>query len=252
MRRKITNINLICALLLLIILSFPVFTNAQGTGPTGTQIDQYIDEQMTQKNIVGMSVAIVQDSEITYLKGFGSASLEKHTPVTPQTIFDLASCSKSFTALATLLLWNDGKIDLDTPLKHYIPEFYMENKQSSDEITIRQLLNQTSGIPGTIYEPVGYHQGPTAMADLVKSMEGTRTNRPPGSSFEYSNLNYSLLGALVERVSGMTFEDFVQDRIFTPLGMKDSTLIPQIAASRDRADGHQMMLGKIPRPIAIR
>lgn len=245
LKRKITTFYILCALLLLISLSLPVIARAQGAGQTGTQLDQYINEQMAQKNIVGMSVAIVQDNEILYLKGFGSASLKKQTSVTPQTIFDLASCSKSFTALATLLLWNDGKIDLDAPLKNYIPEFRLENSKSSDEITVRQLLNQTSGIPGTIYEPVGYHQGPTAMVEMVKSMEKTRINRPPGSSFEYSNLNYSLLGALVERVSGKTFEDFVQERIFTPLGMNDSTLIPQIAASRDRADGHQMMLGKI-------
>ncbi|MCX6003965.1 MAG: serine hydrolase, partial [Chloroflexi bacterium] len=176
--------------------------------------------------------------------------LKKQTQVTPQTIFDLASCSKSFTAMAVLLLWDDGLIDLDQPLQHYIPEFQLKDDASSGEITVRQLLNQTSGIPGDMYEPLAFQQGSGAEGGdafklLVAAMKNIRTNRPPGSSFEYTNLNYCLLGALVERVSGMPFEDFVQQRIFTPLDMTNSTLKPAVAASLDRADGHQMMLGKI-------
>ena len=112
-------------LVILAPLSLPAFKRFQDNAaePSSAQIDQYINEQMAQQNIVGLSVAVVQNNEITYLKGFGTASLKRKTQVTPQTIFDLASCSKSFTAMATLLLWNDGLIDLDQPLKHYIPEF---------------------------------------------------------------------------------------------------------------------------------
>ena len=128
----------------------------QNAEPLPAQIDQYIRDQMTQKNIVGLSVAIVQNNEVTYLKGFGAASIKRNTLVTPQTIFDLASCSKSFTAMATLLLWNDGLIDLDQPLKYYIPEFRLADEKASDEITVRELLNQTSGLPGNISEPVAY------------------------------------------------------------------------------------------------
>ncbi|MDD5288213.1 MAG: serine hydrolase [Dehalococcoidales bacterium] len=238
------------SLLALAIFLAPVIAGAQtvsgqNTEPLSTEIDQYIREQMTQKNIVGMSVAIVNDKEITYLKGFGSASIEKQTQVTPQTIFDLASCSKSFTAMAVLLLWNDGKIDLDQTLKYYIPEFKLADEQASDAITVRELLNQTSGIPGNVTDPLAYHQGPNAMKDLVASMTRIHTDRDTASSFEYSNLNYALLGALAERVSGKSFDDFVEERIFTPLGMNNSTLKPEVAASLDRADGHQMMLGKV-------
>jgi putative ATP-binding cassette transporter len=234
-------------LLALIILTTPIITGAQkvigqNAEPSPAQIDQYIREQMAQKNIVGMSIAIVRDKEITYLKGFGSASIKRQTQVTPQTIFDLASCSKSFTAMATLLLWNDGKIDLDQPLRYYIPEFKLKDIETSDLITVRQLLNQTSGLPGNISEPMAFHN---TTEELIAAMEKIRTENPPGSSFGYSNMNYSLLGALVERVSGKTFEDFVQERIFTPLGMNNSTLKQEVAASLDRADGHQMMLGKI-------
>ena len=252
----ITKLEIILNILLaLIILAVPIITGAQKVAaqtaePSAAQIDQYIREQMAQKNIVGLSVAVVQDNEVTYLQGFGTASIKRNTQVTPQTIFDLASCSKSFTAMAVLLLWNDGLIDLDQPLKYYIPEFEVADEKVSEEITIRELLNQTSGLPGNLSEPLTYQKdngtdNSDTMKLLVTALKHIHTNRPPGSSFEYTNLNYALLGALVERVSGKSFDDFVQERIFTPLGMNNSTLNPDIAASLDRADGHQMMLGHI-------
>jgi CubicO group peptidase (beta-lactamase class C family) len=225
-------------------------TAGQNAQPLSSQIDQYIRGQMVQQNVVGLSVAVVQNNEVSYLQGFGAASIKRKTQVTPQTIFDLASCSKSFTATAALLLWNDGLIDLDQPVKHYIPEFQLADEKSSAEITVRELLNQTSGLPGDLSEPLDYQKGSDtnnsdAMKLLVGAVKNLQTDRPPGSSFEYANLNYCLLGAVVERVSGESFGDFVQERIFTPLGMNNSTLNPDIAASLDRADGHQMMLGKI-------
>ncbi len=245
----------VAVLLALTILIAPVITGAQKVSgqtapPSATQIDRYIHEQMTRQNIVGLSVAVVQNNEVTYLKGFGAASLKRHTQVTPQTIFDLASCSKSFTAMAVLLLWNDGLIDLDKPLKNYILEFQLADEAVSDQITVRELLNQTSGLPGDLSEPLAYQKDSNAdngdaMKLLVASLKHLHTDRPPGSSFEYTNLNYNLLGALVERVSGMSFDDFMEERIFTPLGMNNSTLNPVLAASLDRADGHQMLLGKI-------
>jgi CubicO group peptidase (beta-lactamase class C family) len=247
--------TIIGVLLALVMLTAPAIIGAQAVSaqnnvPSTDQIDQYIRNQMAQKNIVGMSVAIVQNNEVVYLKGFGAASIKRNTQVTPQTIFDLASCSKSFTAMATLLLWNDGLIDLDQPLKHYIPEFQLADTNVSDTITVRELLNQTSGLPGNVSEPLAFQKGSNPkngddMEMVVTAMKHIYSDRTPGTSFEYTNLNYCLLGALVERVSGESFNDFVQERIFTPLGMTNSTMDPNVAASLDRADGHQMMLGKI-------
>jgi CubicO group peptidase (beta-lactamase class C family) len=246
--------NIFFPLFALIIIFASVFAGSFPISGQGddllSQIDKYITEQMAQQHIVGLSVAVVQGKEVTYLKGFGRASIEKQTEVTPQTIFDLASCSKSFTAMAVVLLVEDGLIDLDQTLVHYIPEFEMEDKEVSDLITVRQLLNQTSGIPGNMYEPLAFQREEnTQNSDpfdlLVEVMKRIETDREPGSSFEYTNLNYCLLGALVERVSGIPFEDFVQERIFTPLRMVNSTLKPEEADDGDRADGHQMMLGKI-------
>jgi putative ATP-binding cassette transporter len=209
------------------------------------QIDEYVTSEMAEKRLPGIALVIVSGQEIIYQKGFGYASLNTKLPVTPQTIFDLASCSKSFTALAALMLWRDGLIDLDKPLVYYLPEFRLTNEEYSSRITVRQLLNQTSGLPGDVSEPVSYHQGTDAMSKLITAMSGIHPEHAPGASFEYANFNYNLIGALVERVTGMRFEDFIQERIFTPLNMRNSTLRPEDAIQSDRADGHQLLLGKV-------
>lgn len=208
------------------------------------QVDEYIRRQMEDDNIPGMAVAVVQAGEIIYLNGLGVASLDTQLPVTLQTIFDLASVSKSFTALGVLLLRDDGLIDLDAPVKQYLPDFKMDDPRAS-EITVRQLLNQTSGLPGEFSAPLIFQDGEAAMQQVIASTSRLRLNREPGSSFEYADINYCLLGALVERISGTTFENYMQQRIFTPLGMENTTLYPDIAAALDRADGHQPLYGGV-------
>lgn len=208
------------------------------------QIDRFIQQKMVEKDLPGLAIAIVNNQGIIYARGYGYANLDTKRPVTPQTIFDLASCSKSITALATLLLWHDGLIELDKPLVQYIPEFRLADGDFS-KITVRELLQQTSGLHGDVADPVLYQKGSNAFTELVSAMTKARLANPPGSVFEYANSNYALLGALIERVSGKQFEDFVQERIFTPLGMQNSTCRPDVATRGDRADGHQLLLGKV-------
>jgi CubicO group peptidase (beta-lactamase class C family) len=210
-----------------------------------SDIDDFISERVEEAGIPGVAVVVVQGSQVTYLKGFGTASLKTMSPVTPQTVFDLASCSKSFTALAVLLLREDGLLDLDLPVSYYLPNFTTADYQMSQEITVRQLLHHSSGLPGRFAEPIAFHSGTDAMEKLVESMERVHMDRAPGSSFEYSNLNYSLLGAIIEEVSGVTFEEYLQQQVFTPLGMKNTTMVPEEAAEGDRADGHQLLFGHL-------
>ncbi len=208
------------------------------------EVDDYIKQQMKAEDIPGLAVVVIQGDEIIYLKGFGVTSLKEPSPVTPQTVFDLASVSKSFTALGVLLLEDDGLIELDAPVQQYLPDFQLADPRAS-EITVRQLLNQTSGLPGTFSEPLIFHRGDDAMEKMVASLDHVRLNQPPGSSFEYADINYCLLGALIERVTGMTFEDYMEQKIFVPLGMSHTTLYPDEAAELGRADGHQPMFGLV-------
>jgi CubicO group peptidase (beta-lactamase class C family) len=209
------------------------------------EVDEYIKQKMMAEDIPGLAVVVVQGDKIVYMKGFGVTSLKNPSPVTPQTVFDLASSSKSFTALGVLLLRDDGLIDLDAPVQQYLPDFQLADREASAQITVRQLLNQTGGLPGNFSEPLVFQQGEDAMEKMIAALHRVKLNHPPGSSFEYADVNYCLLGALIERVAGIPFEDYMQQKLFTPLGMTHTTLYPSEAAGFDRADGHQPMFGRV-------
>jgi len=214
------------------------------TSASYPEVDDYVEQQIVNEDIPGLAVVVVQGDEIVYLKGFGITSLNDPSPVTPQTIFDLASISKSFTALGVLLLRDGGLIELDTPVQQYLPDFQINDPRGA-EITVRQLLNQTSGLPGTLSAPLMFHDGEDAMEEMIAALSQVRLNQPPGSSFEYADINYCLLGAMIERVTGMTFEDYMKQKIFIPLGMAHTALYPDEADELGRADGHQAMYGRI-------
>ena len=219
-------------------------TSSPQTDGAYPELDDFIRQKMADEDIPGLAVVIVQGDEIIYLKGFGVTSLSDPQPVTPQTIFDLASISKSFTALGVLLLRDQGLIDLDAPVQQYLPEFQLEDPEAS-RITVRHLLNQTSGLPGNFSAPLIFQHGEDEFKEIVAAACRLRLNRQPGESFEYADINYCLLGALIERVSGMSFEDYMAQNVFRPLGMDNTTLYPDEAAALDRANGHQPMYGRV-------
>jgi CubicO group peptidase (beta-lactamase class C family) len=208
-------------------------------------INHLVETQMAAKDIPGLALVITLGDKIVHVKGFGVTSLDEPNKVTPQTVFDLASSSKSFTALAVLLLRDKGLIDLDMPLQHYLPNFKLADADVSSRITVAQLLNHTSGLTAGASDPLAYQKGSDAMDKMVAGLKNVHLNRSPGESFEYANLNYCLLGAVVEKVSGMPFEDFMKQSIFIPLGMNNTTVSPDEAASLDKADGHQPMFGRV-------
>jgi CubicO group peptidase (beta-lactamase class C family) len=161
----------------------------------------------------GAAVLVVKDGKVLLKKGFGLADLDKNTPVTPQTTFELASGSKPITALAILMLELAGKLDLDDDIRKYIPELPVYDDKRPIRLT--HLLNHTSGLPDHLNAAT--HSGTTA--DMVKLTAGRKLNFVTGSRFQYSNMNFRLLGLVVERVSGKTLGTFLHDEVFAPLGM---------------------------------
>jgi putative ATP-binding cassette transporter len=209
------------------------------------EIDAYVLKQMAVEDIPGVAVAIVSHGEVIYLRGFGVTSLANPVPVTPQTVFDLASSTKSFTAMGVLLLEDRGLVDLDAPFQRYVPDFKLADQTSAAKITVRHLLTHTSGIPGNFSEALAYHEGPAALADLLGALSRIYLDRQPGASFEYANANYGLLQVLIESVSGMAFEDYMHEAIFAPLGLEHTTLWAEEASKWERADGHQPLFGHL-------
>jgi len=202
-------------------------------------IDRFIDSKIQADRVPGVSLAIVHDNAIVYAKGYGVAGPDR-TPITPQTSFILGSMSKSFTAMAIMQLVEQGKIALDAPVQRYISWFQVADPQASRELTLRQLLYHTSGIPTNAPRATG----PTpSLADHVRTLRHTQLDHAPGTIHDYASPNYQVLGLVVELVSGQPFGEYVQENIFTPLGMNHSFISQDLAQKDGMASGYQYWFG---------
>jgi CubicO group peptidase (beta-lactamase class C family) len=199
---------------------------------------------MQELKIPGAALAIVQGDQIDYLRGYGVADSTGRA-VTPQTPFMLASVSKSFTALAIMQLAEEGKLDLDAPVQKYLPWFQIADENASSEMTARQLLYQTGGFSETDGNKINLdsNMAEDALSASMKRLTATELINTPGVAFEYSNINYGLLGAIVEAVSGQSFETYVQQNIFAPLDMKHSYTSMSDATAGGATHGYYPFFG---------
>jgi CubicO group peptidase (beta-lactamase class C family) len=219
-------------------------------GDTIEQIDAYVERQMHRLNIPGVSLAIVEGDEIVHMRGFGRASPDGEAP-SPQTPFVLGSTTKSFTALAVMQLAEASKIDLDAPVQRYLPWFRVADPQASAQMTVRHLLHQTSGLPGLpgMSLLADLDDSPGAAERQARALSTLELTRPVGSAFEYNNLNYILLGLIVEAASAESYADYIQNHIFNPLGMCHSYTSQAIAKQNGLAVGHRYWFAA---PFAVR
>jgi CubicO group peptidase (beta-lactamase class C family) len=204
------------------------------------EIDAHIERQMERLNFPGATLAIVEDNEIAHLRGFGQARPGGEAP-TPQTPFFIGSLTKSFTALAVMQLVEDGKVALDAPVQRYLSWFRVADPQASAQITVRHLLNQTSGLPTSSGEIqlADLDDRPDATERQARALSTLVLNRPLGTAWEYSNANYSLLGLIIEAASGESYADYVQEHIFTPLEMCHTYTSEAEVKQNGLAVGHQ-------------
>jgi CubicO group peptidase (beta-lactamase class C family) len=207
-------------------------------------IDAHIETQMRELNIPGLALGIVQGDQIAYLKGYGIAD-PSGRKVTPQTPFILNSISKSFAALAIMQLVEAGKIELDAPVQHYLPWFRVADANASAQITIRQLLNQNSGLPeSTSYEALARPATETeTLEERVRRLSATQLGTPVGSNFAYTDANYDVLGLIVQTVSGQPYTEYVQQHILIPLAMNHSETTRPTALPSELATGYRSWFG---------
>lgn len=196
---------------------------------------------MTASRIPGMAVVIVKDHQIVHAQGFGTAD-EGGRPVTPETPFIIGSASKSFTALSIMQLVEAGKIDLDAPVQRYLPWFSLADKEASAKLTVRHLLNQTSGISTTAAFGITV-DADASLESYVRDLAKVEPPAAPGALFQYSNANYSTLGLLVEVASGQPYGEYVKQHILTPAGMTHSFISQEEATQNGLASGYQYLLG---------
>jgi CubicO group peptidase (beta-lactamase class C family) len=229
------------ALLALLVVVAPRAAAAPPDAATLERMDRVIEDGMERSSMPGFAVAVVAGGEIVHARGFGDAGDDRR--VTPQTPFLLGSTSKSFTALAAMQLVDAGKLDLDAPARRYVPEFRLADQRAADRITVRQVLQQTTGIPETAGGPiVGSAADGTALAALGE-LHDTQLAAAPGTAFEYSNGNFILAGLVIERASGESYGQYIQRHIFAPLGMRHSHATLGAAKRDGLATGHRYWFG---------
>jgi CubicO group peptidase (beta-lactamase class C family) len=192
-----------------------------------TLLETWIAEQMEYRGLPGLSLAVVFDREIVWSRGFGVADLLTGAPVTPHTVFRIASITKTFTSTAIMILRDEGKLALDDPVSRYLPWFSYKNRfPAGPEVTIRHLLTHTSGLPREAAFPYWTdHRFPT-MEQIIEAFQRQESIFEPETRFKYSNLGMTILGEVVAAASGQTYADFVARRILVPLGMVNSAVTP--------------------------
>lgn len=195
-------------------------------------IASYVDD----KSFMG-TVLVVKDGKTLINSGYGSADLEWNVPDSPATKFRLGSITKQFTAASILLLQERGKLNINDPVSKYMPDA----PEAWSKITIYNVLTHTSGIPSFTgfpdYRTTEWKD--TTPAELVARFRDKPLEFEPGTKFNYSNSGYVLLGYLIEKISGQTYADFLQQNILTPLGMKDTGIDSNAAILLQRAQGYR-------------
>ncbi|WP_375755443.1 serine hydrolase [Corallococcus exercitus] len=205
---------------------------------------QELDRLLTQYHQLRMfngAALVANEKGVLLKKAYGSANFEWNVPNTPDTKFRLASVTKQFTAMVILQLVAEGKLKLDDTLVSVLPDY---RKDTGSRVTITHLLNHTSGIPSYTSAPdfsAKVSRNPYAVADFVKQFASGDLAFEPGSKFAYNNSGYFLLGAIIERVTGKMYAQAVQERIFTPLGMKDSGYDVHATVLPKRASGYELL-----------
>jgi CubicO group peptidase (beta-lactamase class C family) len=217
---------------------------AQPTLPNFDAVDDYINTRMKELGIPGAALVIVQGDQIVHLKAFGVAD-GSGRPVTPQTPFFTGSTGKSFTALAIMQLVEADKIELDAPVQTYLPWFRVADPDASKLITVRQLLNQVSGLPTAIGQEqlTVTDDSDLAIEKNVRALVNVQLIAPPGQRYEYSNANFVILGMIVQAISGQSYETYVQENIFKPLDMQNSFTSKTEAQQDGLAEGYQKWFG---------
>lgn len=197
---------------------------------------------LSDYNIPGMAIAVVNNQGIVWEAEFGCTTDEKTAAVDSQTLFSLQSISKNVTALAVLKAVQDGLLDLDVPITHYLPEFAVKSryeKNPEQKITLRHLLSHRSGLAHRA--PVGnyFDSNPHPFEDHINSISDTWLKYPVDCCFSYSNLGIDLAGYILQKVSGLSFDDYVKTNILDPLGMNHSTFNSDVIQSGSNcAHGH--------------
>lgn len=214
-------------------------------GPaTSPDADAYLEDQVARSPLPGLAVAITHGEEVVHVGGYGTAGHGR--AMTGRTPLRIASLSKAFTAAAVLQQVEQGNLDLDAPVRRYLPRFALADVEAAAGISVRHLLLHTSGLDDRGF-PALWQLDERSPAERVTGLAGASPSADPGTAFSYFNPNYEILARLVEVASGEDFDHYLRRHIFAPLGMSDTVSVTRAehaaSAAPGLAQGHVVAFG---------
>ena len=201
-----------------------------------TELSSKIRELMKERGIPGVAIGVYNGGDVS-TQGYGVTNIDHPLPVDDDTLFQIGSITKTFVGTMTMMLVEEGKLDLDTPVQTYLPEFKVPDDEASSNATIRHLFTHTAGWVGDWF-PSGIEQGSDCVEHYVKTMADDPQDMPLGESVSYNNAGYNLAGRILEVVTGKVFSDLIKEMIFEPLGMTDTYTLPWNMMTKRFASGH--------------
>jgi CubicO group peptidase (beta-lactamase class C family) len=222
-------------------------TAAPVSRPTGEEVDAYVEKELRGQKIPGLALGVMRDGRLIKGQGYGLANIELDVPVKPETVFQTGSVGKQFAATAIMMLVEAGKLALDDKISKYLPG----TPESWKDITVRHLLTHTSGIPDYTSDSntkpgslINLRADYTEQ-ELLQKFCTLRLEFQPGEKWNYSNTGYALLGFIIHKVTGEFYGDFLQQRIFQPLGMTATRIISEADIVSNRSSGYRLVQGEV-------
>jgi putative pyoverdin transport system ATP-binding/permease protein len=185
-------------------------------------IEEKVGELIDKGDIPGLTLVILRPDQPDYIKGFGIADNDTEAPVTEETLFEIASCSKSYTGLAAAIVLQQGLINLKDPVTKYLPYFKPTFEGEPQEITLEQFLHHTSGFPFSAVQFIPLEDEENALEKTVRNLKDRELEFKPGTRFNYATVNYDVIGHVIEKVTGMSYEEFMKKNVFDPLGLSQT------------------------------
>ncbi|HWG44942.1 MAG TPA: serine hydrolase [Gemmataceae bacterium] len=224
--------------LVLLILFLVSGNRTHAESPDTRAIDALVERALKAWHVPGVAVAIVRDGETIYLNGHGVRSVASKEKVTPDTLFPIASCTKSFTTAAMALLVDEGKMNWDDPPRKYVPYFHLSDPFVDREVTLRDLVTHRTGLRG---HDMLWYRSPWTQEDIIRRIGRLPLDKPFRSTFQYQSTMFTVAGFAVAKASGMPWEDFVRKRLLNPLDMKAVYFTTNATAKiADRASPHRL------------
>lgn len=212
-------------------------------------IESWLDYQVYIKEIPGLAVGIAVNGELIFKKEYGYANLERKSKLTDQHLFRIASHSKLFTATAIMMLYHEGKLSIDDKVSKYIPWFQSAEDKQLEHIRIQHLLTHSSGITRDGNTAHWFTNEFPTIEEIKAQFQGKISFFEPSETLKYSNFGYTLLGQIIETVSGQSYADFIQKRILSPLGMQNTVVDVDESNLARHATGHKRRLPKQERKL---